>query len=310
MPRRNQPPARERFRPGSSRQRGRTSPAHNRPRIGQHFLKDPLIAHDIVDAAGLTLDDDVLEVGPGGGAITGLLLERAAHVTAVELDDNLAEALRRKYAGESRLTVIAASILAHPVGQLLAEGGRQPPYVVVANLPFYITAPVMRYFLEEGPRPRRFIVMVQREVAESIAGKRRGLSLLGVSVQVFASVEVLFRVPPPAFDPPPKVDSAVIRLDVYSEPLIPEQDLPAFFEVVRAGFRNPRKQMHNALSGGLWMPPGDAPGLLEAAEIDPMRRAGTLTIAEWRRLQLAYAAARAEFGPPPSIRSDNKRDVT
>lgn len=298
-----------RSRTGSSRQGGRHGPARPRPRIGQHFLTDSLIAHDIVEAAELTPQDDVLEVGPGGGAITHLLLQRAAHVTAVELDEGLAQALRRRHAGEPRLTVIAQSVLATPADLLLAEGGRRPPYVVVANLPYYITAPVMRYFLEEGPRPRRLIVMVQREVAESIAGKGGGLSLLGVSVQVFAAVELLFRVPPRAFEPPPRVESAVVRLTLYDQPLVPESELKGFFNVVRAGFRNPRKQLHNALSGGLWLPAGEAPKLLDAAKIDPMRRAGTLSIADWRRLQQMYEAARPGFAQAtPSPDPDGRRE--
>ncbi len=268
------------------------------------------MARQIVAAAELSPDDDVLEVGPGHGAITDDLLAASAHVTAVELDEVLAAALRTRHSGDDRLTVIADSILAFPPDVFLAEGGRTPPYTVVANLPYYITAPVMRHLLEAGPRPRRMILMVQREVAESIAGKGSGLSLLGVSVQVFASVELLFKVAPAAFNPPPKVDSAVIRLQTYDRPLVPEERLEGFFRVVRAGFRNPRKQLHNALGAGLWLPPGESPRLLEAANIDPMRRAATLSIAEWTALQDIYEAARPSFASDASderFRPDDDR---
>jgi len=270
-----------------------------------------MIAHDIVAAAELATDEDVLEVGPGRGVLTDLLLERSAHVTAVELDDRLAEQLRGRHAGESRLTVLGGSVLDHGADELLSAGGRRPPYVVVANLPYYITAPVMRHFLERGPRPRRLVVMVQREVAETICGKH-GLSLLAVSVQVFAAPRLLFRVPPQAFRPPPRVDSAVVRLDCFAEPVVPEGELSGFFKVVHAGYRQPRKQLHNSLAGGLWLPAGAAPELLRAAGIDPARRPGTLSIAEWLALYRRYAAMQPAFatraGQDAPVHADQSAD--
>jgi 16S rRNA (adenine1518-N6/adenine1519-N6)-dimethyltransferase len=273
-----------------------------------------LIAHDIVAAAELTAQDDVLEIGPGGGVLTEPLLERAAHVTAVELDEQLAEALRRRHIGNGRLTVVSGNVLDHGAGELLAAGGRRPPYVVVANLPYYITAPVMRHFLERGPRPTRLIVMVQREVAETVAG-RHGLSLLAVSVQVFGEPRVLFRVPPEAFRPPPQVDSAVLRIDCFAEPRVPEGELAGFFRIVRAGFRQPRKQLRNGLAGGLWLPPGAAPELLESAGIDPSRRPGTLSIDEWlalyrhyERMRPAFAAAGQTPRAVPGARPADRRE--
>jgi 16S rRNA (adenine1518-N6/adenine1519-N6)-dimethyltransferase len=274
-----------------------------RPRAGQHFLADPLIATDIVAAADLTPVDDVLEIGPGRGALTAELLAAAAHVTAVELDEVLATELRRRFPSEPRLTVVCASVLSAPPDEFLAEGGRHPPYIVVANLPYYITAPVMRQLLEGGPRPSRLVLMVQREVAEAIAG-RHGLSLLGVSVQVFGAVRELFRVPPSAFRPPPRVDSAVVRIDVYDQPQVPEPELDGFFTVVRAGFRAPRKQLHNALGSGLWLPPGEAPRLLTAAGIEPARRAATLSIAEWLQLYRTYEQRRIGYASPANTGGD------
>ena len=290
MPRRNA--AARRAPADGAGQRRHASAKPRRARIGQNFLVDPMVAADIVDAAELMPDDTVLEVGPGHGAITGLLLERAAHVVAVELDELLAVETRRRFGGDGRLTVVNDSVLAHGADVLLAEAGRTPPYVVVANLPYYITAPTLRHFLERGPRPQRLVLMVQREVAETIVPEKPGLSLLGVSVAVFAEARLLFAVPPTAFRPPPKVWSAVVRLDVRSQPLVPEEELEQFFKVVSAGFRAPRKQLHNALpSGGIWLPPEEgAFPLLEAAGIDPMRRAGTLSVAEWLALHRAYVA--------------------
>jgi len=253
-----------------------------------------MIAHDIAAAADLSAEDTVLEIGPGGGALTEQLLEHAGHVVAVELDERLAEALRRRHAGETRLTVVGGSVLDHPADELLAAGGRTPPYVVVANLPYYITAPVLRHLLERGPRPRRLVLMVQREVAATICG-RHGLSLLGVSVQVFAAPRLLFGVPPEAFRPPPRVHSAVVRLDCFAAPVVPEAELAGFFRVVQAGFRQPRKQLRNSLPGGIWLPPGAAPELLQGAGIDPARRPGTLGIAEWLALYRCYAGMRPAF---------------
>lgn len=293
MPRHTHPTTRR-----SAGTRGRPRRAAARPprraRIGQHFLTDPLIAHDIVDAAELTDADTVLEIGPGGGALTEQLLERVGRVIAIELDERLAERLRQRHAGEARLTVVGGSVLDYSANELLAAGGRAPPYVVVANLPYYITAPVLRHLLERGPRPRRLVLMVQREVAEAICGQH-GLSLLGVSVQVFAAPRLLFRVPPEAFRPPPRVQSAVVRLDCFAEPLVPAPELAGFFGVVQAGFRQPRKQLRNSLPHGIWLPPGTAPTLLDAAGIDPARRPGTLSIAEWLTLYRCYAGMRPAF---------------
>lgn len=285
MPQGDRPfPHKPSARRGAPAQRG-----GKRARIGQNFLIDTLVAHDIVAAADLAPTDTVLEIGPGRGAITGLLLERAANVVAVEIDEYLAVDVRRRFGGDGRLTVVNDSVLAHSPAVLLAEGGLAPPYSIVANLPYYITAPVMRHVLEGGPRPQRIVVMVQREVAQTIAPVKSGLSLLGVSVQVFAETRLLFTVPPTAFRPPPNVWSAVVRLDVRPQPLVPEADLGGFFKVVSAGFRNPRKQLHNSLAAGLWLPPDGAFPLLEAAGIEASRRAGTLAVSEWLALYRAYA---------------------
>jgi 16S rRNA (adenine1518-N6/adenine1519-N6)-dimethyltransferase len=281
----------------------RTRQTARRPRIGQHFLIDPLVAGDIVRAADLGPETTVLEVGPGHGALTERLLERAGHVVAIELDERLALAVRQRFAGNPHLTVISESILNFAPDEFLAEAGRALPYVVVANLPYYITAPTLRHFLERGPAPQRLVVMVQREVARAIAPTKPDLSLLGVSVAVFAQARRLFDVPPTAFRPPPKVWSTVVRLDVHPEPLVPPAEQETFFKVVAAGFRAPRKQLHNALpSGGIWLPPGEgAQTLLREAGIDPMRRAATLSVDEWIGLYRTYARL---YGPAARGRTE------
>jgi 16S rRNA (adenine1518-N6/adenine1519-N6)-dimethyltransferase len=268
-----------------------------------------MVAHDIVDAAEIQPGDDILEVGPGKGVLTEILLQRAAHVTAVELDEGLAEALRRRFSGNEKLTVVGSSVLEHAPDVLLAAGDRRPPYKVVANLPYYITAPILRHFLERGPRPERMVLMVQREVGEVITGKQGSLSLLGVSVHVFSQPEFLFRVPPEAFRPPPRVDSAVIRLNSLAEPAVAEAEQEAFFQIVRAGFRSPRKQLRNALPSGIWLPPEQAPAILEEAGIDPMRRPGTLDVGEWLTLLRAYERARPSFGVRPGTEPASSQDI-
>lgn len=268
------------------------TPAPPRKRLGQHFLADAETLDRIVAASGVGPDDMVLEIGAGTGELTERLAAVAGRVVAVEIDETLARHVRARLAGRANVEVVRAGVLDHPLVDLLAEGEVTPPYSVVANIPYYITAPILREFLEKGPRPERMTLMVQKEVAESIVAGPGKLSLLAVSVQFYAEPRLLFTVPASAFHPPPKVASAVIQMEVRSEPAIAVADVDAFFEVVRAGFANPRKQIHNALAGRLWLPPDSAPELLRSAGIDPMRRAQTLSLEEWARLTEVVLAAR------------------
>jgi 16S rRNA (adenine1518-N6/adenine1519-N6)-dimethyltransferase len=249
-----------------------------RPRRGlsQSFLDDPATAEAIVRAAELDAStDDVLEVGPGLGVLTEHLVRGARRVVAIELDAQLADALRA--AGLERLEVHTADVLQTDIGTLFSE-----PFVVVANLPYHITSPAIRHLL--AARPKRLIVMVQREVGERITAGQGELSSLAVSIQVQASVRVVRRVPRTAFYPAPKVDSVVLRLEPLASPPIAAVDLPAFVQQVQAGFKQPRKQLGNSLADGLDVDKPRAVELLRAAGIDPMRRPQELSIAEWVRL--------------------------
>jgi len=265
-----------------------------RPRkeLGQHFLVDSGALQRIVDVAQLSPGDVVLEIGPGTGELTAALLANGARVVAVELDERLSSRLRARFATQESLRVISANVLDHQPEDLLAETGLGPPYVVVANIPYYITAPILRHFLETSVQPSQLILTVQREVGEGIAARPGSMSLLAVSVQFFAHAEVLFRLGPESFYPPPKVDSAVVRIRVSESPRVEVDNREGFFEVVRAGFRQPRKQLHNALSQGLWLPPGEAEPLLREAGIDPLRRAQTLSLDEWKAVYEAYSRRR------------------
>lgn len=268
-----------------------------RPRkaLGQHFLHDAEILERIVREGGFGPDDQVIEVGGGTGELTERLARAAGRVISVELDETLCRLLRARMEPFPNTAVICTNILDHTPSAILAEGGGHKPYAVAGNVPYYITNPIVRNFLTSGDRPTRLVLLVQREVAESMAAEPGKLSLLGVSVQVFGAARILFNVPAKAFLPPPKVESAVVRIDVYPEPRVPPEEEEPFFQVVRAGFRNPRKQLHNAVAGGLWLPPDSAPNLLAAAGIDPMRRAQTLSIDEWLTLTRAYAAFKREL---------------
>lgn len=268
-----------------------------RTAIGQHFLVDADALARIVRAAALQPGDVVLEVGAGRGALTAELATTGAAVAAVELDEALCSLLRSRFASMPSVRVINANVLDYQPAALLSEASMAPPYAVVANIPYYITAPLLRHFLEAAVPPRRLILTVQREVAETIVAKVGALSLLSVSVQFFATAELLFRLPPAAFQPPPRVDSAVVRIDVAARPRVEVPDREAFFSLVRAGFRQPRKQIHNALSQGLWMPPGEAALLLQEAGIDPLRRAQTLALEEWRAVTEAYSRRRESWQP-------------
>ena len=273
------------------------SPPAAKPRkaLGQHFLGDSRILNRILAAADLMPQDVVLEIGPGRGVLTRQLVRRAARVIAVELDAALAASLPARLGHPSNLEVIAAD--ARTV-DLPARLGAPTPYKVIANLPYYAANPILRRLLEMDAawHPQLMTVMVQREVAESIAAVPGKMSLLSVAVQYYAIPRLICAVPPSAFRPPPKVASAVVRLDLRPQPAVAVADTAAFFALVRAGFAAPRKQLRNSLSHGLNRPGHCLDPLLAAAGIDSRRRAETLSLEEWAALYQAAAAAGAIDG--------------
>jgi 16S rRNA (adenine1518-N6/adenine1519-N6)-dimethyltransferase len=290
--------------PSRSTRPRRVAPAKPRKRLGQHFLTDDAILDRIIRESRIAPSDTVLEIGAGTGELTERLARAARCVVAVELDETLCSHLRRRFAGTPNVAVVCADVLDHTPRELLAEGGAAPPYVVVANIPYYITAPILRLFLEGPEKPQRLTLMVQKEVAESIVAPPGKMSLLGASVQFYGDPRLLFTVPPTAFEPPPKVASAVVQIEVRDRPAVDVPDVDAYFDVVRAGFAMPRKQLHNALAGRLWLPPDSAPDLLRAAGIDPTRRAQTLSLEEWAAVERAVRALRsAPRDDPAAMRS-------
>jgi len=264
------------------------APRRPRKRLGQHFLTDRRILQRILAAARLSPSDTVVEVGAGRGILTQGLAQAAGRVIAVEIDEALCDQIRLRLAPYPNVAIVCGDILALSPEELLVRASATPPYVVVANLPYYIASAVLRRFLEAQTPPQRLIVMVQAEVAESMAAEPGRLSLLSVATQFYARARILFYVPPRAFRPPPKVRSAVVQLEVRPQPAVAVDDREAFFRLVRAGFAAPRKQLRNVLVLGLGLEPPAAAALLAAAAIDPQRRAQTLTIEEWARLYEAW----------------------
>jgi 16S rRNA (adenine1518-N6/adenine1519-N6)-dimethyltransferase len=199
--------------------------------------------------------------------------------------------LKKTLASFDNVTIINDDVLNIEPGDLLVGWGANPVYKVVANLPYYITSPVLRHFLDTTVKPKVMIVMVQKEVAEAIAAKPGDMSLLSISVQFYGKPEIVSYVPAQSFYPAPEVDSAVLRINLYPQPAV-AVDEGGFFELVRAGFAAPRKQIANSLSQGLGLPKAGVLPLLEKADIDWQRRAETLTLEEWARLWRVFEEKR------------------
>lgn len=260
-----------------------STPRRARKSLGQNFLVDGRVRSRIVSAADLSPEDTVVEVGPGRGFLTRALAEHAGSVVAVELDTALAGDLTEK--GLPGVRVLCADAREIPVESLVGEA---TAYKLVANLPYYAASPIVRRFLESRHKPELMVVMVQREVAQTMAAKQGKMGLLSVATQVYGRPKVVCHVPPRAFRPTPKVWSSVVRIDVYDAPVVPFDSPEGFFEVVRAGFSAPRKQMRNSLANGLGIAGAQSEPVLIAAGIDPSRRAQTVTVAEWGQLYDAW----------------------
>ncbi len=258
-----------------------------RKSLGQHFLVDKGALHRVVAAADLTAEDVVVEIGPGLGVLTRELAKVARTVVAVEADEGLAIALRDVLAQSDNVAIVKADALQVDPCALVASLGREgspPRYKVVANIPYYITSPILRHFLEARHKPSLMVVMVQKEVGESIVARPGGMSILAVSVQFYGRPAIVGRVHSKSFYPPPKVDSVILRIEVHDRPPVSVPGADDFFRVVRAGFSAPRKQLRNSLAQGLGISAAESAAVLERAKIDPRRRAETLDLQEWARV--------------------------
>ena len=267
--------------------------------LGQHFLVDEEVLKLITSTAELTSNDVIVEVGPGLGILTRELARQAGWVVAIELDSKLAVALEQTLASFDNVSIINKDILQiDPAALLQEQKARFPPaisspfsYKVVANLPYYITSPVLRHFLEMSVKPQIMVVMVQKEVAEAIVAEPGQMSVLSISIQFYGEPRIISYVPAQCFYPAPEVDSAILRIDLYSQPAVAVTDERGFFDLVQAGFSASRKQIVNSLAQGLGLPKAEVLSLLEKADIVPQRRAETLTLEEWARLWQVFTQA-------------------
>jgi 16S rRNA (adenine1518-N6/adenine1519-N6)-dimethyltransferase len=269
------------------------SRGRRRKALGQHWLVDRRVLRRIARAANFTSEDTVIEVGAGSGLLTELLAQRAGRLIAVEVDPELAASLRQRFRGRENVLVVAADILSVAPEEILAEGGGGLPYVVVGNLPYFIGSAIVRYFLTAAARPRWLVVTLQAEVARNMAAEPGEMSYLSVEMQYYAEPRVLFEIAPSAFRPPPKVRSAVVRLDAHEGAAVDVDDREAFFRLVQAGFAARRKQLRNGLAIGLRCSAAESEALLAEAGLEPSRRAQTLTLEEWAHLYRACRDAGA-----------------
>jgi 16S rRNA (adenine1518-N6/adenine1519-N6)-dimethyltransferase len=249
-------------------------------RLGQSFLVDHEALEKVIAAADLTGEETILEVGAGLGALTCRLAETAKRVIAVEVDQRLLPLLREVISQYENVQLVYGDILQLNLTTLIDEG----EYAVIANIPYNITSALIRYLLEAEKSAERIVLTVQREVAERIVAKPGSLSLLAVSVQIYGRPQIAARIPADAFYPKPKVDSAVLRVDVHPKTIVAQELLPTLFRLARAGFGQKRKQLRNALAGGLHMSPSVVKEWLEKAAIPPKARAQELGLEAWAQL--------------------------
>ncbi|MCL2869592.1 16S rRNA (adenine(1518)-N(6)/adenine(1519)-N(6))-dimethyltransferase RsmA [Candidatus Saccharibacteria bacterium] len=260
--------------------------AQPRKSLGQHWLKDRTILADIVDFAGVTSSDTVLEIGPGQGYLTSMLLGVAKQVVAVEIDADLAKKLPGQFPGKN-LEVITGDFLAFDLRQLPAG------YKVVANIPYYITAAVVRTLLTAANKPTSITLLVQKEVAERLAAKPGDMSVLAISAQFYANVTLGFVVQAKYFTPPPKINSQLVRLTI-SRPFLERefqgmalkglQDEKEFFKLVRVGFSNKRKKLVSNLAVGYQIDKQVVETLFAKLGLSPEIRAQDLSLDDWQKL--------------------------
>lgn len=262
--------------------------------LGQNFLIDPTIPVKMAESCGLTADTGVIEVGPGVGVLTRELASRAGRVAAIELDGRLLPVLEETLGGYDNIRVIHGDVLKTDLHRLSqSEFSGLSRVVVCANLPYYITSPVIMYLLEQRLPVSSVTVMVQKEAAERIcaAPGSRAAGALSLAVRYYAAPQPVFSLTKECFMPRPQVDSAVVRLDIRPERLLPPDEEKAFFKVVRAAFSQRRKTVENALSNSLNLPKDTVRLALLAAQAPPQARAEALSMEDYFALAKTLSSA-------------------
>jgi 16S rRNA (adenine1518-N6/adenine1519-N6)-dimethyltransferase len=253
-------------------------------RFGQNFLVDPVMRDLVAEAAGATESDDVLEVGAGVGTLTIALAARCRRLVAVELDRTLMPALREVVAGHDRIEVVQGDILRYDLASAFPAGGE----IVAGNIPYNLTGALLRKLLDRPPRPRRLSLVVQKEVAERWTAPT-GASVATIAVQVFAEARIVMTIPAISFEPAPRVDSALVSMEVRPQPAVNVPDIDAFLRFVEAVFQQRRKQLAGTLGRISGIGSRAAAARLRDADIDPERRPQTLSLAEWESIHGLFA---------------------
>ena len=253
--------------------------------LGQHFLIDRGVRNRIISAADLKDTDKVIEIGPGRGFLTKALCQYVEKVLAVEIDSNLVSFLRETFDQSSVVDIIPADARDLQINTLLINPIK---YKLVANLPYYAATYILRQFLENSFKPELIVVMIQREVAQTIVAQPGKMGILSVATQVYGQPRIICHVSPRSFKPSPSIWSTVLRIDLHSTPLIDNESRHGFFTILKAGFSTPRKKIRNSLSNGLGIKPDKVSRLLDEACIDQATRPQNLTIPEWIRLHDAW----------------------
>jgi 16S rRNA (adenine1518-N6/adenine1519-N6)-dimethyltransferase len=248
--------------------------------LGQHWLEDLTALQAMVQAAQVKLSDHVLEIGPGYGTLTEELLATGATVTALEFDASLIKGLMKKFANVPELQVEQGDIRTYDFTQQPAD------YKVVANIPYYLTSNLIQLLSETPNQPTYAVLLIQKEVAERAAAQPGDMSLLSITSQFYWETSLDMVVGAELFSPPPKIDSQILVLKRRDQPLFNDVDAKQFFRLVKAGFSQKRKTLLNSLSGGLAIDRDAAMSMLKKAQIDPRRRAQTLSLQEWHALYL------------------------
>ena len=259
-------------------------------RLGQNFLIDEGILNRIVEAADLSKDDIVIEIGPGMGTLTKKLAQEVKKVLAIEIDENLVKLLRETLKSYSNVEIIQADILKINLKKLPITSYRSPvtKFKVVANLPYYITTPIIIHLLEAREILSNIVIMIQKEVGRRMVAKPRtkDYGALSLLIQYYTKPQITVKVPRSAFLPEPEVDSCVVNLEVREKPAVEVKDEELFFKVVRAAFEQRRKALKNALSRtrDLRLDKKKVLEILEKVDIKPLRRGETLSLEEFARL--------------------------
>jgi 16S rRNA (adenine1518-N6/adenine1519-N6)-dimethyltransferase len=251
--------------------------------MGQNFLIDEQVLSEIINVADLKSSDTVLEVGPGLGILTGELVKKVKQVWGIEKDSKLVGVLKNEFAGQKNLKIINEDILRFHVAREILS-----PYKVVANIPYYLTSKLLQFFLEQPNLPKLMVLMIQKEVGERVVAQAGELSILGISVQVYADVEIAASVSRNSFWPIPEVDSVVLKITPKEKyPQIKEKKL--FFRIIKVAFAGKRKQIQNTLAHGLNLSKEKVGELLLNAGIPPTERPQDIAIEQWVRLYIAFA---------------------